>query len=141
VVCDGALRSTPPLSVKYSYWVSIWVSTAGAAFVCCHPVQQRRGLLHRSSVRQTATAGLQAAQGGHHRRVCRLRQPLPYEQDVHTRLVANLVSAHKVPFAVLSSPAFRELQDYYLGSAGSTPKSGLVVFLAKIRTKFLSQRF
>jgi hypothetical protein len=64
-----------------------------------------------------------------------------HEPDGHTRLVANLVSVHKVPFAVLSSPAFLELQDYYLGSAGSTPKSDLVVFLAKIRTKFLTPRF
>jgi hypothetical protein len=46
-----------------------------------------------------------------------------------------------VPFAVLSSPALRELQDYYLGSAQRTAKSQLVIVPAKIRTKFLPRRF
>jgi hypothetical protein len=57
------------------------------------------------------------------------------------RLIANLVSVQKVPLAVLSSFAFRELQDYYLGSVERTAKSGLVIFLAKILTKFLPLRF
>jgi hypothetical protein len=56
---------------------------------------------------------------------------------VDARLIAKLVSVHKVPFAVQSLPAFRELQGYYLGSAVRTVKSGLVIFPAKIRTKFL----
>jgi hypothetical protein len=64
-----------------------------------------------------------------------------HDPDVHARLIANLVSVHKVQFAVLSSIAFRELQDYYLGSVERTAKSGLVIFHAKIRTKFLPLRF
>jgi hypothetical protein len=64
-----------------------------------------------------------------------------HDPDVHARLIVNLVSVHKMPFAVLSSRAFRELQDYYLGSAERPAKSGLVNFPAKIRTKSLPLLF
>jgi hypothetical protein len=64
-----------------------------------------------------------------------------HDPDVHARFIANLVSVHTVPFAVLSSPVFRELQDYYLGSAERTAKSGLVIFRSKIRPNFLPLRF
>jgi hypothetical protein len=55
-------------------------------------------------------------------------------------LIAQFISVHNVPFHVICSPEFRELQDFYVASADRTLKSGLVVYPHKIRHDLLPLR-
>jgi hypothetical protein len=61
--------------------------------------------------------------------------------DHHGLLIAQLISVHKVPFHVICSPEFRELQDLYVASADRTLKSGLVFYPRKIRHEMLPLRY